>query len=183
MRPRLPGGVHYRLLRYDARVNLNLMARSPSAAHHVNDLSDPQLAARERVARAIDALGGHGSPARSCVWHVVGMQNRFANGRCARAGAVGRCGRRARREFSLLPSACSQSTSASASPASGAVLEVNGCSGLTHSRVASMACKQNARAICFRIDRWPMQVLASITVPNAPETKTTTDASTFAGPP
>jgi hypothetical protein len=56
------------------RVNLNLMARSPSPAHDVYNLSDRQLAARERVARAVDALGGHGSPAGSCVWHVVGMQ-------------------------------------------------------------------------------------------------------------
>ena len=56
------------------RVNLTLMARSPSAAHHVCDLNDAQLAARERVARALDALGGHGSPAGACVWHVVGMQ-------------------------------------------------------------------------------------------------------------
>jgi hypothetical protein len=44
------------------RVNLSSVARSPSAAHHVG------------VARALDALGGHGSPAGSCVWHVVGMQ-------------------------------------------------------------------------------------------------------------
>jgi hypothetical protein len=56
------------------RVNLTQMARSPSAAHHVGDFSDAQIAARERVARALDALGGHGSPAGSCVWHVVGMQ-------------------------------------------------------------------------------------------------------------
>jgi hypothetical protein len=56
------------------RVNLNLMGRSPSPAHDVCHLSDRQFAARERVARAIDALGGHGSPAGSCVWHVVGMQ-------------------------------------------------------------------------------------------------------------
>jgi hypothetical protein len=56
------------------RVNLNLMGRSPSPAHDVCHLSDRRLAARERVARAIGALGGHGSPAGSCVWHVVGMQ-------------------------------------------------------------------------------------------------------------
>ena len=56
------------------RVNLTQMARSPSAAHHVGDFSDAQIAARERVARALDTLGGHGSPAGSCVWHVVGMQ-------------------------------------------------------------------------------------------------------------
>jgi hypothetical protein len=57
------------------RVNLTLMVQSPSATHHhVCDLTDGQVAARERVARALDALGGHGSPAGSCVWHVVGMQ-------------------------------------------------------------------------------------------------------------
>jgi len=56
------------------RVNLTLMARSPSAAHHVSDLNDAQIAARERVARALNALGGHGSPAGACVWYVVGMQ-------------------------------------------------------------------------------------------------------------
>lgn len=56
------------------RVNLNLMARSPSPTHDVYNFSDRQLAARERVARAIDALGGHGSPAGSCVWHVIGLQ-------------------------------------------------------------------------------------------------------------
>lgn len=56
------------------RVNLMLMARSPSSAHDVRDLTDNQIAARERVARALDALGGHGSPAGSCVWHVIGMQ-------------------------------------------------------------------------------------------------------------
>jgi len=56
------------------RVNLSVMARSSSSAHDVRDLTDTQVAARERVARALDALGGHGSPAGSCVWHVVGMQ-------------------------------------------------------------------------------------------------------------
>lgn len=56
------------------RVNLALAGRSPSPAHDVSNLSDAQIAARERVARALDALGGHGSPAGSCVWHVVGMQ-------------------------------------------------------------------------------------------------------------
>jgi Domain of unknown function (DUF6456) len=55
-------------------VNLTSTVRSPSKANDVWDLSDSQLAARERVARALDALGGHGSPAGSCVWHVIGMQ-------------------------------------------------------------------------------------------------------------
>ena len=54
-------------------VNLTSIVR-PSSAHDVWDLTDNQMAARERVARALDALGGHGSPAGSCVWHVIGMQ-------------------------------------------------------------------------------------------------------------
>ena len=38
------------------------------------DLSERQLCARRRVHEAMSALGGVGSPAGSCVWHVVGLQ-------------------------------------------------------------------------------------------------------------
>jgi hypothetical protein len=38
------------------------------------DLTDAQVDARRRVGNALDALGGLGSPAGSCVWHVVGLQ-------------------------------------------------------------------------------------------------------------
>ena len=38
------------------------------------ELSERQLDARRRVHAAMAALGGLGSPARSCVWHVVGLQ-------------------------------------------------------------------------------------------------------------
>jgi hypothetical protein len=38
------------------------------------DLTDAQVHARRRVSEALDALGGLGSPAGSCVWHVVGLQ-------------------------------------------------------------------------------------------------------------
>ncbi|MFZ1415761.1 MAG: hypothetical protein WAS73_14465 [Defluviicoccus sp.] len=38
------------------------------------DLTDAQVDARRRLGKAIDALGGLGSPAGSCVWHVVGLQ-------------------------------------------------------------------------------------------------------------
>lgn len=37
-------------------------------------LTDAQVDARRRVGEALDALGGLGSPAGSCVWHVVGLQ-------------------------------------------------------------------------------------------------------------
>jgi Domain of unknown function (DUF6456) len=39
-----------------------------------SDLTDAQVDARRRVGSALDALGGLGSPAGSCVWHVVGLQ-------------------------------------------------------------------------------------------------------------
>ncbi len=38
------------------------------------DPTDAQVDARRRVGEALDALGGLGSPAGSCVWHVVGLQ-------------------------------------------------------------------------------------------------------------
>ncbi len=37
-------------------------------------LSNRQLDARRRVLNALDALGGHDSPAGSCVWFVVGLE-------------------------------------------------------------------------------------------------------------
>jgi hypothetical protein len=37
-------------------------------------VTEHQAAARERVARALAALGGPASPAGSCVWHVVGCE-------------------------------------------------------------------------------------------------------------
>jgi len=39
-----------------------------------DDLPNRQLDARRRVASAIDAVGGHDSPAGSCVWFVVGLE-------------------------------------------------------------------------------------------------------------
>jgi hypothetical protein len=38
------------------------------------DFSEVQVDARRRVGKALDALGGLGSPAGSCTWHVVGLQ-------------------------------------------------------------------------------------------------------------
>jgi hypothetical protein len=39
-----------------------------------DDLPNRQIDARHRVGNAIDALGGHDSPAGSCVWFVVGLE-------------------------------------------------------------------------------------------------------------
>jgi hypothetical protein len=39
-----------------------------------DDMPSRQLDARRRVANAIDALGGHDSPAGSCIWFVVGLE-------------------------------------------------------------------------------------------------------------
>jgi hypothetical protein len=38
------------------------------------DLTDAQVDARRRVGAVMDTLGGMGSPAGGCVWHVVGLQ-------------------------------------------------------------------------------------------------------------
>jgi hypothetical protein len=38
------------------------------------ELNERQLDARRRVHDTMEALGGIGSPAGSCVWHVVGLQ-------------------------------------------------------------------------------------------------------------
>lgn len=40
----------------------------------VDQLSNRQLDARRRVLAAMDALGGHDSPAGSCIWFVVGLE-------------------------------------------------------------------------------------------------------------
>jgi len=45
-----------------------------SASSGEFQFSEAQLDARRRVGDALDALGGLGSPAGSCVWHVVGLQ-------------------------------------------------------------------------------------------------------------
>ncbi len=38
------------------------------------ELTETQIEARRRVDEAVNALGGLGSPAGGCVWHVVGLQ-------------------------------------------------------------------------------------------------------------
>ena len=39
-----------------------------------DDMPNRQIDARHRIANAIDALGGHDSPAGFCIWFVVGLE-------------------------------------------------------------------------------------------------------------
>jgi hypothetical protein len=48
------------------------LIRSPGST--ADPLSNGQLDARRRLFAALDALGGHDSPAGSCVWFVVGLE-------------------------------------------------------------------------------------------------------------
>jgi hypothetical protein len=48
------------------------LIRLPGATN--DDMPNRRIDARRRVANAIDALGGHDSPAGSCVWFVVGLE-------------------------------------------------------------------------------------------------------------
>jgi hypothetical protein len=47
------------------------MRRSRPVTGREPELSERQLHARQRVQKALEALGGLSSPAGSCVWHVV----------------------------------------------------------------------------------------------------------------
>jgi hypothetical protein len=47
--------------------------RVPGTGHQT-ELNERQLGARRRVYDAMQTLGGISSPAGSCVWHVVGLQ-------------------------------------------------------------------------------------------------------------
>jgi hypothetical protein len=62
----------FTIARFDPVVCMSL-DRLPGSSNPA-DLTDAQVDARRRIGEAIDALGGLGSPAGGCVWHVVGMQ-------------------------------------------------------------------------------------------------------------
>jgi hypothetical protein len=49
------------------------MARLPQG-RRAPEMTERQLAARQKLWRALDAVGGLGSPAGSCLWHVVGAE-------------------------------------------------------------------------------------------------------------
>ncbi len=58
---------------YDTLVCMRFQ-RDPSRGNRA-ELTETQIDARRRVGAAMDALGGLGSPAGGCVWHVVGLQH------------------------------------------------------------------------------------------------------------
>ena len=62
----------FTVVRFDTIRCMSLM-RLPGGGGP-GDLTDAQVDARRRVGKALDALGGLGSPAGSCIWHVVGLQ-------------------------------------------------------------------------------------------------------------
>jgi hypothetical protein len=61
----------FTIARYDVIRCMSLL-RLPGGGP--GDLTEAQVDARRRVGAALNALGGLGSPASSCVWHVVGLQ-------------------------------------------------------------------------------------------------------------
>ena len=69
-RTRLPGRLHVRQSGPDPRA----ADAAGAGAGREPELNERQLDARRRVHAALQALGGIGSPAGSCVWHVVGLQ-------------------------------------------------------------------------------------------------------------
>ena len=62
---------HFTIAAYDAMPPRDMVR--VSGGGWTNDLTDNQIAARNRVARALGTLGGIASPGGSCVWHVVGL--------------------------------------------------------------------------------------------------------------
>ncbi len=62
---------HFTIAAYDATPPRDLIR--VSASRRERTLSDNQIAARERVYRALEALGGIASPGGSCVWSVAGL--------------------------------------------------------------------------------------------------------------
>ncbi len=62
----------FTIARYDTLVCMRFQ-RDPSRGNR-GELTETQIDVRRRVDAALDALGGLGSPAGGCVWHVVGLQ-------------------------------------------------------------------------------------------------------------
>lgn len=68
------GAVFRRLFRAAALDGLRAMPLLRVPGGSGDPLTERQATGRERVAAALDALGGHGSAAGSCAWHVLGLE-------------------------------------------------------------------------------------------------------------
>ena len=62
---------HFTIAAYDATPPRHMIRVSSSRRE--STLSDNQVAARERVCRSLEALGGIASPGGSCIWSVAGL--------------------------------------------------------------------------------------------------------------
>ena len=62
---------HFTIAAYDATSPRDMVR--VSGGGWTNDLTNNQIAARNRVARALGTLGGIASPGGSCVWSVAGL--------------------------------------------------------------------------------------------------------------
>ena len=62
----------FTIARYDTLVCMRF-DRDRSKGNRA-ELTETQIDARRRVDAAVNALGGLGSPAGGCVWHVLGLQ-------------------------------------------------------------------------------------------------------------
>ena len=68
---------HFIIAAYDATATASIVRVRRLRVEKMvwnDDLTVRQIAARDRVHDALDALGGMASPGGSCVWHVVGLQ-------------------------------------------------------------------------------------------------------------
>jgi hypothetical protein len=61
----------FRRAAFDTMATSQLLRVSPAASDGVSTL---QIDAQQKIATAIDVLGGHDSPAGSCAWFVVGLE-------------------------------------------------------------------------------------------------------------
>ena len=69
-----PGAIFRTLFRSAALDGIATSKMIRLAGATADPMSTRHIDARRRVAEALDALGGHDSPAGSCVWFVVGLE-------------------------------------------------------------------------------------------------------------
>ncbi len=82
---------HFAIAAYDTTPFRSMVRVSVS--RNTSDLTDNQVAARQRVFQALQALGGIGSPGGVVFGTSSVSGTACANGRCVKAGTGGRCTR------------------------------------------------------------------------------------------